>query len=338
MKSLVPALFLLAPFALHAQQAPSFQPVPELPYRVLPAFFELPHGLNFGEAASVAVNPQGHIFLFQRVEPMLSEYDPQGRFLRSLGAGLFTTPHGLRIDREGNLWTTDVGSHVVLKLSPEGRVLMVLGHKGQAAEADWLFNRPADVAFDSHGNIYIADGYGNSRIVKFSPDGQYLLSWGAYGTAPGQFRLPHSVVVDRDDHVFVGDRENARIQIFTPDGKFLREWTDIGYPYGLALLPNGHLLMADGGFDRIVELDAHGKIVGALGSPGHLPGQFAWAHNLAVSPDHRLFVADTLNWRFQAFAPTPPTGKLAPYVPSTRLFDGSKPSSGWVPHQTGAVK
>ena len=144
------AICLAGAIGLAAQSLPptAFQAVPELPYRLQPNFFELPNGVNFGEASAVAVNSRGHIFLFQRVKPMLMEYDPSGKFLRSLGEGLFTVPHGLRFDAEDNLWTTDVGSHVVLKLSPEGRVLMVLGRKDDGAEADWLFNRPTDIAFD----------------------------------------------------------------------------------------------------------------------------------------------------------------------------------------------
>ena len=191
------------------QDAPPvhFEAVPELPYRVQPDFFELPNGLNFGEVSAVAVNSKGHIFLFQRVKPMLAEFDTNGHFLRSLGEGLFDTPHGLRIDAEDNIWTTDVGSHTVLKLNPAGRLQMVLGRKGQGAEADWLFNRPADVAFDKQGNIYIADGYGNSRIMKFDKTGRFLKSWGSFGNAPGEFELPHAVVIDKEGKVYVGDRE-----------------------------------------------------------------------------------------------------------------------------------
>jgi DNA-binding beta-propeller fold protein YncE len=324
--------------AASAQHPATFKPVPELPYRLHANFFDLPKASNFGEAASVAVDKRGHVFVFQRAAPMLCEYDGEGKFVRELGSGLFVTPHGLRIDPDGNLWTTDVGSHVVLKLSPEGRVLMVLGHKGQAAEGDWLFNRPADIGFDREGNLYVADGYGNSRIVKFDKNGRYVTSWGTYGTGEGEFRLPHAVVVSPEGRVYVADRENARIQVFTTDGKFLQAWDGVGYPFGLSLLPNGHLLMADGGYNRIVELDSEGKIVGALGEPGHAPGQFAWAHALAVGPDRRLYVADTLNWRFQVFDAVPASGKMATYVPSVRMFNDAKPSTGWIPHQSGAVK
>ena len=149
--------------AVEAQTAPSaggFQPVPELAYRVVPDFFKAPEGIAVGEASGIALNSKGHIYLFQRAKPMLSEYDESGHYLRTIGDGLFTHPHGLRIDTDDNLWTTDDGSHVVLKLSPTGSVLLVLGRKDVAAESDWLFNQPTDVAFGKNGEIYVSDGYG----------------------------------------------------------------------------------------------------------------------------------------------------------------------------------
>ncbi len=307
----------------------AFQAVPELGYRVLPDFFHGSGEIGVGEASGVALNSKGHIFLFQRAEPMLAEYDENGTYLRSLGEGLFTHPHGLRIDNEDNLWTTDDGSHLVLKLSPAGRVLLVLGRKNVGAEADWLFNQPTDVAFGKNGVVYVSDGYGNSRIVKFDRDGNFLKAWGKYGTGAGEFNLPHSVAVDAQGNVYVGDRENQRIQIFDADGNFLKQWTGIGYPYGLFITADQHVWMIDGGYDRIVELDANGKIIGALGEPGHAPGQLAWGHFLAVGKDGKIYAADVLNWRFQVFVPTGSTGKMSKYVPSRRMFWDRVASSGW---------
>jgi DNA-binding beta-propeller fold protein YncE len=315
-----------------------FGPVPELPYRVAPNFFQLPVGMNFGEASGVALDANGHIFLFQRGKPMLAEFDGNGKFLRSVGEGLFDHPHGLRIDSDGNIWTTDDGNHLVLKLDRDGRVLLVLGRKDSGAEADWLFNKPTDLAFGKNGDIFVADGYGNSRIMKFDRDGRFLKSWGSFGAGPGEFSLPHSIVIDQQDHVYVADRENKRIQIFDLEGRFLKQWTGIGYPYGLFITPDQHIWMADGGYDRIVELDTNGKILGAVGEPGHAAGQFAWAHLLAVGPDRKIYVADVLNWRFQVLVPTAPTGRMAKYVPTVRMFWGSVPSSGWLPQQKNLPK
>jgi len=309
------------------------QPVPELGYRAVPDFFQFPSPVNFGETSGVALNSKGHIFLFQRVSPTLAEFDERGKFLRSIGEGLFDHPHGLRIDAEDNIWTIDDGNHLVLKLSPSGRVLLVLGRKDWGAEASWLFNSPTDVAFGRNGEIYVADGYGNSRIVKFDQHGKFIKAWGKHGAGPGEFDLPHTIVVDNQGRVFVGDRENKRIEVFDADGNFLKEWKGIGYPYGLFITPDQHIWMADGGYDRIIELDQNGKILGAFGEPGHGAGQFAWAHFLAVGPDRKLYVADVLNWRFQVFAPSPPTGRMARYVPQTRMFWESTPSTGWFSRQ-----
>lgn len=317
-----------------AQRAATFQPVPELPYRVVPNFFKFPKGTIAGEASAVAVNSKGHIFLFQRTKPMLAEFDGKGNFIQSIGEGLFSHPHGLRIDAEDNLWTTDDGSHLVLKLDASGNVLLVLGRINTGAEANWLFNKPADVAFAKNGDIYVADGYGNSRIMKFDRDGNFIRAWGKYGTGAGEFNLPHSVAVDNEGRVYVGDRENQRIQIFDAEGKFIQQWTGIGYPYGLLITADQHVWMTDGGYDRIVELDPNGKILGAFGEPGHKPGQMAWAHFMAMGPDESIYVADVLNWRFQAFVRTAPTGRITSYIPSARMFWGSVPSVGWASQQT----
>lgn len=327
----------LLPFHAGAQataaKAAPFQAVPELPYRVVSNFFKFPKGMIPGETSGVAINSKGHIYLFRRAKPMLTEYDAQGNFIQSIDDGLFTQPHGLRIDADDNIWVTDTGSHLVLKLDPSGNVLLVLGRTNLAGEGTWVFNRPADVAFAKNGDIYVADGYGNSRVVKFDRDGNFIKAWGKYGTGPGEFNLPHSIAVDNQGRVYVGDRENKRIQIFDADGTFIKQWTGIGYPYGLFITPDQHVWMADGGYDRIVELDQNGKILGALGEPGHTPGQMAWAHFMAIGPDQTIYLADVLNWRFQVFAPTAPTGKMSTYIPSVRMFGNATPSVGWYEKQ-----
>jgi DNA-binding beta-propeller fold protein YncE len=335
---IVLACIALLPSQVGAQEvavkAAAFQSVPELPYRAVPNFFKFSKGMIAGEASAVAVNSKGHIFLFQRTKPMLTEYDAKGNFVQAIGDGLFSHPHGLRIDAEDNIWTTDDGSHLVLKLDSAGNVQLVLGRINTAAEANWLFNKPADVAFAKNGDIYVADGYGNSRVVKFDHDGNFLKAWGKYGTGTGEFNLPHSVAVDNQGRVYVGDRENQRIQIFDSEGKFIQQWTGIGYPYGLVITPDQHVWMVDGGYDRIVELDQSGKILGAFGEPGHKPGQFAWAHFMAIGPDQTIYVADVLNWRFQVFGRISPTGNMTKYIPTVRMFWGSLPSVGWASQQT----
>ncbi len=188
------------------------------------------------------------------------------------------------------------------------------------------------MAFAKNGDVYVSDGYGNSRVVKFDREGKFLKAWGKYGTGPGEFNLPHSVAVDAAGNVYVGDRENRRIEIFDGDGNFLKQWTGIGYPYGLYITPDQHVWMIDGGYDRILELDQDGKILGALSEPGHAPGQIAWGHFLAVGKDKKIYVAEVLNWRFEVFTPAPSTGQMAKYVPSRRMFWDRVPSTGWSTH------
>jgi DNA-binding beta-propeller fold protein YncE len=330
------SLFLLCGANAQQREGPAFQSLPELPYKVVSNFFQMPAEMGAGEVSAVAVSLTGHIFLFRRAKPELIEFDERGQFLRQIGApGIFTIPHGLRIDPEGNLWTTDTGSNLVLKLSPEGKVLLVLGRKGVAAEADWLFNKPADVAFGPDGDFFVADGYGNSRIMKFDRTGKLLKFWGTYGAGPGEFNLPHSIVIDQQGLIYVADREGGRIEIFSYDGAFLREWRNVGYPYGLYLTPDQHLFMADGGYDRVLEFDLSGRILGTIGEPGHAPGQFAWAHFLAVGPNRNLYVADVLNWRADVFVldDTERGAKMSSYVPAKRMFDDQVPSTGWSTRQ-----
>ncbi len=280
--------------------------IPRLQYTPVQDFFALPAGANFGEAAGVAVNSKGHVFVFHRGERPLMEFDATGKYVRSLGDGIFTTPHGLRVDAQDNLWTTDVGSHVVLKLNPEGRLLMVLGRKGVAGEeitpgGITLFNKPSDVAFDNAGNIYVSDGYGNSRVVKFDKNGKFLTTWGTKGKGPGQFDLPHAIVVDGRGRVYVADRQNSRIQIFDGNGNYQTEWKHLGQPWGLVLAHDGTLFVADGQANRVVKTDLNGNVLGTFGGPGKGLGEFLFAHAIAIGTQDEVYVSEILNWRVQKF-------------------------------------
>jgi len=203
-------------------------------------------------------------------------------------------------------------------MDTEGHVRMVLGRyrkagdsvppptpgpRGLRDENILLFNRPTDVAFAPNGDIYVTDGYGNSRVVKFTGSGRFVRAWGTKGKGKGQFDTPHSIAVDRQGRVYVADRENYRIQIFNPEGEFLQEWTNVGAPWGLYLTPEQILYMADGYNNRVLKLDLEGKLLGSFGAPGKLPGQFSYVHNISVGPDGAVYPAEILNWRPQKFLP-----------------------------------
>lgn len=280
---------------------PAQSPPPALPYELVPDWPKLPLGVNLLETPGVAVGPRQQVYIFHRGAQPIIEVGREGRFVRSMGEGLFEAAHGLKVDPEGNLWVTDRILHIVLKLSPRGRVLMVMGRRGQSGEGDDTFNGPTDVAFAPNGDFYVADGYGNSRVAKFAKDGSFLTAWGKKGDGPGEFNLPHAVAVDAQGRVYVGDRENYRVQIFDADGKFLDQWKHVGSPWGLHITPKQEIFLADGHNNRVLKLDIEGRVLGSLGRKGKLPGEFNFAHHLAVDLLGNLYVAEIKNWRVQKF-------------------------------------
>ncbi len=264
-------LLLVFPSLTPAQNAAAA--APNVNYIVVPDFFQLPAGESFVEVAGIAISAKGHIYVFHRGKHPLIEFDPAGKFVRSIADDLFVTAHAVRVDLDDNIWTVDVGSHVVLKLSP---------------------------AFDSGGNIYVTDGYGNSRVLKFDKYGNFLHGWGMKGSAPGQFDLPHTIAID-GDLVYVGDRENARIQIFDTTGRFREEWRDVGHPFGLFITPDHAIYMSDAMAGRILKLSTDGKILGAFGEGGRGPGRIGDPHQISVAKDGSIFTANVVNWRADKF-------------------------------------
>jgi len=272
---------------------------PKLNYQAIPDFFHLPAEEHFVEPAGVAVNSKGNIYVFHRGKHPLMEFDPSGKFIRSIADDLFVTAHAVRVDAEDNIWTTDVGAHVVLKLSPEGHVLLALGRMRMPGDDVLHFNQPTDVAFDRDGNFYVTDGEGNSRVLKFNKYGNVLFGWGMKGSGPGQFDLPHSIAID-GDLVYVGDRENARIQIFDRNGRFLREWK-LGHPFGLCIAPDHFIYMCDAIAGQILKIDREGKIVGVLSGPDPSEGRHFDPHQIALDKDNSIFAAEVTPWRVQKF-------------------------------------
>ncbi|MDQ1470423.1 MAG: hypothetical protein QOJ99_1903 [Bryobacterales bacterium] len=285
------AVIFITAVAASAQSAPQGWYPHEgglMKYRVNIRFGEepndtMPDGWKFGRVSSVATDSENNVYVFQRgkkADPLIV-FDHNGKYLRSWGRGIFGNPHGLRIDKDDNVWITDNGDHQVMKFTKTGTLLMTLGVKGKAGTDDKTFNKPTDIAFARNGDFYVSDGYGNSRVVKFSRDGKYLLTWGKPGRGPGEFQLPHSVAVDSKDLVYVSDRENNRIQIFDSNGKFLRQWNHLGSAQNIFITKDDQfwmithrdkieILTYDTLAGRIMHVDlATGKILGAMESPGH---------------------------------------------------------------------
>ena len=209
--------------------------------------------MKFGAVISVDADSRGNIWVFHRNDPTILQFAPSGKLLKSFGAGMFVQPHGMTIDRDGNLWVTDAQNkdgkgQQVFKLSPDGKVLMTLGKAGVAAEGPDTFNGPTDVVTAPNGDIFVSDGHvanSNGRIVRFSKDGKFIKAWGKRGKGPGEMDTPHAIAMDSRGRLFVADRGNSRIQIFDQDGKFIDQWKQFGRPSGVSIDKNDTIYVVD---------------------------------------------------------------------------------------------
>ena len=303
------AVFLLGTSSLVAQRPsdPALlvpEAAPELDYTVAPGAVTVPTGTTMGAAAAVAFDAKGHLYVLTRGKQAFFEFDPKGAFVRAFGDGMFTRSHGLKIDREGNLWATDVGAHTVMKLNPAGQVLLTLGAKGEAGEwnegaGSRKLNQPNDVAIAANGDVFVAQGHtpgagGDARVLKFDKTGKFLKSWGGKGKGPGQFEVAHGIAFDAKGLLWVADRENQRIQVFDTEGMFVREMKYAGLPCSFDIGPQ-FVYMVNGFAGQVVKMDLNGKVLAVLGKPGKGPGEFGEAHFIAVSPNNELYVADSVN-------------------------------------------
>jgi len=349
LKSYLILALLSAGAAAFAQVRP-----PEIPYDSVPNFLKLPANLYLGEVAGVAVNSKGHVFVFSRssttgpafgaAAAQLLEFGPDGKYIREIGKNLYawSFAHAVRIDKDDNIWVVDKGSDMIVEFNPEGRVVMVFGRKKEAGDegdtpwthvkpprpaSDGEFRQPTDVTWDLEGNIFISDGYINSRVAKYDRNGDWVKQWGEQGSGPGEFNTPHSIVADAQGNIYVADRGNRRIQVFDHDGTFLREITiDIpapadaqtwmgprpnpgapdktmqpGSPWALCITPGPtqYLYSSDAFPGRIYKLTLDGKVVGMLGRTGRQLKQFGWIHALACPSENEIYAAELLNWRIQ---------------------------------------
>ena len=264
---------------------------------------------NLIQVSAVAIAANGNVLVLHRGAHPILEFEPGGKLVRSWGDGLFSEgkvaglpqsawapdrsrysavygpagctscgAHSIRVDPQGNIWVVDAAGHVIYKLNQEGKEIMRLGRKGVAGTSNDTFNLPTDVAFAPNGDFYVSDGYGSARVVKFSRDGKYLLQWGKRGNGPGEFMLPHNVVVDAQGRVYVTDRDNQRIEVFDANGKYLTEWKETGGVSGMMLTNDGHIVTG------AVVRDLTGKVI------GRFPDAQA-AHGAAVDRAGSVYLA-----------------------------------------------
>ena len=304
---------------------------PTLPprgYHVVHGWPVLPEGEMLGAVAGVGADSHDDVLVFHRARrtwpasnvldltpidaPTVLRFDGRtGALLGRWGANLFAMPHGLTVDREDNVWLTDVALQQVYKLSHDGHLLLTLGERGVAGDDGAHFNRPTKVAVAPDGSFYVSDGYRNTRVAKFAPNGRFLFQWGTKGSGPGELDVPHGIALDAAGMVYVADRSNARVQIFDGAGRYIGEWKGgaIGRPYDVAIGPDGNAFVVDGGDqpaappDRsgLVVLRANGAVVGRFGRFGNYDGEFAMGHALAVARDGSVYVGDITGRRVQKF-------------------------------------
>jgi hypothetical protein len=323
-------------------------------------FIKLKPGQNLGEVLGIAVNSKGDVVilnhpgsattgpLYGNATTEILQFDKNGKFVREVGHGVYALgySHSVRFDRYDNLWVVDKGTDSVIKFDPSGKVLLNLGRRpegydsgheehlkqAQAVPVDGWFRSPTDVAWDQDDNIFVSDGYVNSRVAKLNRDGDWIKSWGKYGKGgpnadenPYSIDNPHNLQTDREGNVYVADRGNRRIHVYDRDGNFIRfMFLNAPYdksrhpvlgnappspdampnqtaPWALCISPTTpqYLFVIDAEPGRLYKMTLDGKILGMLGQSGHRMGQFNWPHALACPAENTVFIADMNNWRVQ---------------------------------------
>ncbi len=296
-------------------------------YELVKDWPQLPKGFLLGNPSGIGVDSHQNIFVFHRAyrrwvlpcppdsiitSPTILVLDRNsGKILNQWGQNLFIMPHGLKIDKDDNIWVTDVWLHQVFKFNHDGALLMKLGKATVSGNDSTHFNLPTDVAISSDGSFYVSDGYGNSRVVKFSATGKYLFEWGKKGNKPGEFDIPHSINLDAKGNVYVADRENSRIQVFSPEGKFIKEWDNekSGKVYALAFdktkmnlvavdyqmndtIPKGSdIFLFNFGINKLSQ----------FGKSGSYNGPLCRYHDVVMDDEQSIYVGDILGNRIQKF-------------------------------------
>ena len=363
MRLFLPAVLIAASLAFSGLLSAQLN-FPEIPFdSVEPLTF--PENIHMGEAAGVATNSNGDVFVYTRTgTPVITiagarnvshggsrlfKFDRNGTFVREMGQNAygFLQAQQVRVDAEDNIWIVDQMSTQVVKFDPDGRIQMVLSRKPEAMrvpEAPMYprpdtyalvppqmpeggipagrgsppdgsgmegerFVRPTDVAWDSQGNIYVADGYGNARIAKFDRNGKWIRNWGKRGSAPGEFNIVHGIAIDAEDNVYVADRENKRIQVFDMNGNFKTQFRNVGSPWAICMTPGPgeqflyvsnsnapYQLEYDG---EIIKMTLDGQILGKFGRAGKLLKEFGTVNAIDCRTENELYVGELLNWRVQ---------------------------------------
>ena len=316
------------------------QDAPAIRFDSVPDALKLPAGIYLGEVGGVATNSRGDIFVYTRTghptvtigsaRPFahggsrLFEFDRNGTYVREIGKNSYGMMFAaqVRVDPNDNLWVVDQMTNMVMKFDPQGRVAMLLGRKAEsvpiparppatgdgAGQPTDLFDRPTDVAWDAAGNIFVADGLGNSRVAKFDKDGKFIKSWGKKGSAPGEFVNVRRIAVDAQGNVYVADGGNKRVQVFDNNGNFKTAFANLGNPQALCMTKGANPVLyvsnsnPPDDIDRdgeIYKMRLDGTVIGKFGRAGKLPKEFGTVNAIDCRNENTLYVGEIGNLRAQ---------------------------------------
>ena len=276
----------------------------ELDFQVVEGWGKLPQDVKLGQVPGLTVDAQDRVYILNRGNPPLIILDRDGNIVAGWGEDVLQDPHGISVGPDGRIYVADRDGQVVVRFNSGGSLELTIGTRGRASpeQSGIPFNRPTGVALSTDGEIYVSDGYGNSRVHKYAPDGSLIFSWGGQGIHPGQFNLPHGICVDGDDRVYVADRENNRIQLFNEEGDYIKAWGGLLRPTDVAVDAEGNIYASELG-ERVSVLDYGGKVLARWGGgPSHEPGKFVAPHGISVDSRGDVYISEVnIGKRFQKF-------------------------------------
>jgi len=324
----------LSPLA--AQSRAKAVNVPVIPHEAVPGFFKNPPGIYTGENMGISTDSKGNIYIYHRAgETRLFQYDPTGKFVKEIGRNNYgeSFAHSVRVDAQDNIWTVDEGTDMLVKFSPAGQVLMTIGRRedplgslgnmpGQGIfhgrNEKYRFGRETDVAWDQQGNIFVADGYFDARVVKFDKNGRFVKAVGKQGPGNLEFNTPHSIATDFQGNVYVGDRGNARVQVLDNDLNFKANYDQVGNPWAVCVSggpgpknPGKQYLYVSNSWPdsapaaqaeytgEVYKMELDGTIVGKFGKGGKAVGEFSTIHQMDCRDPNTIYTAEINNWRAQ---------------------------------------